>query len=841
MPSGKLSAAVCLLFGALLAATARGESVPLARDGSARQPIVLAEQASAAIRRSAATLAEYLGRISGAEFPVTTGDGSRGIAVGLAADFPALGLEGVWLHPGLYDRERYRLRSHADGLVVVGASELAVEHAVWDLLYRLGYRQFFPGPTWEVVPEVRELRIAVDTDQAPDYHSRRIWYGFGPWDYAEEPYRQWCSRNRTASALGLSTGHAYGGIVSAKRAEFARHPEYFALVDGRRQSGHENAKFCISNPGLRQLVVQYATEYLDQNGDADSISVDPSDGGGWCECEACARLGSVSDRAVTLANEVADAVAPRGKLVGMYAYNYHSPPPRVRVQPQVVISVATSFLKGGLTVDEIMAGWSAQGATVGVREYYSVNTWDRDLPGRARGSDLAYLAKSIPEFHARGARFLSAEASDNWGPNGLGYYVASRILWDVDEAQRVPELVDDFLHRAFGPAWEPMAEFYQQLDRSRPHLVFDDQLGRMYRALAQARQRADRRDIQVRLDQLVQYTRYADLYDRYAQAEGVARQAAFEALIRHAYRMRTTMLVHAKALYRDLVGRDKRVAIPEEARWNVPEGRNPWKSSEPFSRDELAGFLDQGIASRSLAEMDFAPVAFSEDLTPAKPLCLPAVPPGEIGAGRGEQTYFAWIDDPPRPLELQITGGLIAHYRDRGNVRIELWRIGGASETGERETMVAQDASVPPDGREHTVRLAARERGLHKIVINDGSDMTRVTWAAGTPITLRSGLDQPLNLSGRWTLYFYVPRGAPVVGLFGGGAGQVVDADGKPALRLDDRKLGYYSVPVAAGQDGRLWKIQNAGGAVRLLTVPPYLARSGDELLLPRETVVPGD
>ena len=87
---------------------------------------------------------------------------------------------------------------------------------------------------------------------------------------------------------------------------------------------------------------------------------------------------------------------------------------------------------------------------------------------------------------------------------------------------------------------------------------------------------------------------------------------------------------------------------------------------------------------------------------------LPAVTPGELGAGRGEQTFFVWIDDPQSPLELKITGGLIAHYRDRGNVRIDLWKVGGASETGERETKVAHDASVPPDGAEHTVRLAAR-------------------------------------------------------------------------------------------------------------------------------------
>ncbi len=618
------------VIGLLPAFAVSAESVPIARDAAAQQAIVVAADASDSVRQSAATLAEYLQRICGAKFDVRAGNGSTGIALGLPADFPMLRLKDAWLKPGPFEREKYLLRSHAQGLYVVGATELAVEHAVWDLLYRIGYRQFFPGQTWEVVPEIRDLSIAVDVEEAPDYHSRRIWYGFGPWDYADEPYRQWCSRNRTAAALTLSTGHAYGGIASAKRAEFAQHPEYFALVNGQRQSGHENAKFCISNPGLRKLAVQYANEYFDKNPDADSVSVNPSDGGGWCQCEACARMGSVSDRALTLANDVAQSVGPRGKLVGMYAYAFHSPPPQIRVQPQVVISVATAFIKGGLTVDDILSGWSAQGATLGIREYYSVNTWDRDLPGRARGSNLPYLAKTIPDFHARGARFLSAESSDNWGPNGLGYYVASRILWDIDEAQRVPELVDDFLRRAFGAAREPMAEFYRQLDGSQSHLVYDDHVGRMYRALADAKQKADRPETQARLDHLLLYTRYADLYDRYAQAEDPTRQAAFEALIRHTYRMRTTMMVHAKALYRDLAARDKRVSIPADAKWNLPEGRNPWKSSAPFTQQELRQYLEEGIATRELVQFDFEPVPFSNDLVPARELNLPPVKAGEL-------------------------------------------------------------------------------------------------------------------------------------------------------------------------------------------------------------------
>ncbi|MCX6903600.1 MAG: DUF4838 domain-containing protein [Verrucomicrobia bacterium] len=597
-------------------------------------PVVTAPNATAETKQTALRLAGYLGRMAGPTFTVTNGDGQTGIAIGQPTDFA---IQVPWDTNDMTRREDYLLRSHARGVYLVGH----VEHAAWDLLHRLGYRQFFPGEHWEIVPTLPALRLAVETHEHPAFYARRIWYGFGAWDYAAQPYKDWCAKNRATSGIELSTGHAYDGILHANQAAFAAHPEYLCLVGGERKS----TKFCIANPGLRRLVVENALRQFAAAPARDSVSMDPSDGGGWCECADCAKLGSITDRALLLANEVAAAVNNKypGKLVGMYAYNYHSPPPAIRAHPQVVISVATAFLKGGLTLDELLSGWAAQGATLGIREYYSVNTWDRDLPGAARGGNLAYLKRTIPDFHAKGAHFFSAESSDNWGPNGLGYYLASRMLWDVREAARADELVDDFLTRAFGPAQEPMREFYHQLDGAQPHLVAADQLGRMFRALDQARHLADTPEIGARLNDLLLYARYVDLYRRYEQAKGADRQQAFEALIRHAFRIRKTMMVHTKALYRDLAGRDKTVTIPADAKWNVAEGKNPWKSSAPFTAAELARFIAEGIERNPLSKIDFKPVAFSGDLVSAAPLKLPEVPIGQFGTARGQQVFYTRV------------------------------------------------------------------------------------------------------------------------------------------------------------------------------------------------------
>ncbi|MDF1744278.1 MAG: DUF4838 domain-containing protein [Gimesia sp.] len=836
-----LASVPCSLFGTEF----KPAPCQIAQAGKARFSVVHSKQASERTRTAARDLAHYLTKISNAPFSVESGNGLRGLTVGLVSDFPEQRAvnQSEWTNPQIKEREKYLIRSHADGVYLLGMTELAVEHAVWDFLYRIGYRQYFPGPHWEVIPHQNHLKVNINVTESPDYQNRMIWYGYGPWDYAKEPYQRWCARNRATSGMVLKTGHSYGRFIRSNQAAFDAHPEFYALVNGSRKIS-PYAKFCTSNLQLQELIEQSALRYFEENEDADSISLDPSDGGGWCECEACQKMGSISDRALFLANRVADAVNKpqsdsklRQKYVGMYAYAYHSPPPAGKVHPNVIISVATGFLRGGYSLDEIITGWSTQGAKIGIREYYSVFPWDHDMPGKARGSNIEYLKRTLPKFHKQGAQYLTAESSDNWGPNGLGYFLASRMMWNLDEIQQTDKLTDEFLTLCFGKAKSPMTEFYRQLDGSHSHLVVSDQYGRMFRALDAAKQLAQSPEVHARLDDLTLYCRYVDLYEQYRQAKGEPRQKAFEQMIRHAYRMRESMLVHSKAVYRDAVNRDKSVSIPENARWTVPEEKNAWKESTPFSKSELQHFLKAGISAYPLTELDFEPVTFSDNLVPANSLNLAEVKPGILSSGRGTQTFHTYVSTPSTPIELQVTGGLIAHYRDRGNVKIEVWKIGGASQTGDRETFITKDQSVPPDGKTRTVRLAIQEPGMHRFTVSDGGDRTSVQWKQNTAMVMRSSLEQPIVTSGRWSLYFYVPEGTKRIGLHGGGTGSILDPEGQEQFTLQNRKAGFYSLPVPAGSDGKLWKVNHASGAIRLLTVPPYFARNAKELLLPQEVI----
>lgn len=673
-------------------------SVQLARKGTGLLPVMVGAKAGKQTRAAAEELAVRLGRISGGRLGVETGDGAKGIVVGVPGDFAKLPFE-IAFKADPFGREEYVMRSGEGGLWLLGATELGAQHAVWDLLYRLGYRQFFPGPVWEVVPSSPDLAITVDVREKPDYYARRIWYNWGLWGYNRVPYANWCARNRMARGFMLNSGHAYGAIMSANREAFKEHPEYRALVGGKRSGG----KFCISNPGLRKLVADYAVAQFKKHPDLDSISMEPSDGGGHCECEACAKLGSISDRALILANEAAQAVNALGlgpKYIGMYACNQHCAPPSIRVDPHVIVSCTTGFLTGGWTFDRVVRGWQKQGATIGVYDYFSVIVWDWNRPRAARAAHPAGVASAIKQRYEMGARFYDCESGDAWGPYGLGYYVASRVMWDVDQAAHVDAIVDDFLTRAFGPAREPMKAFYDLITVDTTRRSSADLIGRMYRHLTKAREAAAGDEaVRRRIDDLILYTRYAELYDQFASATGKAKGQAKTAVLTYGYRIRKTMMIHAYGLWARMA--TQRAAL---------DPKNPLKDETPVSEQELLGFLKNGIANNQPADIDFKPVTFSQDLVPAAgKLDVPDVPAGNYtSVPQSRQLFHIWIDKAPANLAVQVKTKKVledARAEDRA-----VPRRGREADEGRRERVVGAGQPVAPGDVEGCGGGAARGR-----------------------------------------------------------------------------------------------------------------------------------
>ncbi len=815
------------------------ESFQLCENGGGVN-IIISPASSAQIISYANDLAEYLHKISGAVFQVQQGDGSSGIVLGLPENFSALPFSSSFQKTP-FTREAYIIKSTSSGLYLLGASHLAVRDAVWDLLGKLGYRQFFPGEHWEYIPSISTITVSYNIQSSPDFLARRIWYNWGVTDYNETPYNEWSARNRMVNGFDLKSGHAYEQIMAAKEQEFTDHPEYIALVNGERNSN----KFCISNAGLQDLVVQYAKDYVTSHPDIDSISMEPSDGDGWCECDPCAAIGTPSDRALLLANKVAEAINTLGlgdKYVGMYAYNRHQAPPHIQAHPKVIVSGANGFLSGEYTFDEILDGWHNKGATMGVYEYFSVIAWDWNMPKGVFTADWQRVAEKIEKYHTKGVRFFDAESGDAWGPYGLGFYMASKVLWDVNTKENAQSFVDDFIEKSFAPAKDTMRDFYTLITTDDAAHSLSDYLARMYRYLKQAREEAagDQAVIK-RIDDLIKYTHYVEFYKIY-DANGT--QEDEDNLLRYVYRIRESMMVHAYAIWSRLNGGDYGAMYNEEDTRRDPT---------PVTEEEILQYLNDGIANYE-PEITYTFNDYSQDLVPVVlpdtdgltkgyyPYALDSSDrPTNCFSAMGRQDYSIWVKQDVNEIHLKVK--TVACY-ENFQPGLTLYYPDNSPESSE----IAQYTWVN-DGQWHDLTIPTVKKGLYKLVFQDGNDFTSIDWPEDLPVVMESkdgGENVSTQFMDYWDAYFYVPKGTEEIGAWvtkGEGwqsamEGTIIGPDGNTYLDLTEVDDGsWFTINVPEGMDGKLWHFKEIIGHIIAANFPPYYTVDPKIMLLPKEVV----
>ncbi|MDQ8194783.1 DUF4838 domain-containing protein [Coraliomargarita sp. SDUM461004] len=595
-------------------------------------------------------------------------DVERGIYLGLPADAPQLAEMASLSEDDAFGREDYLLYSTADCVYVIGATGMAVRHGVVDLVNRWGYRRFFPTSNWEVFPAFKDLRVKVNVVESPAYVVRDIFdVNFLPGE--KELFLEWRDWNRLGSGFGLKTKHSYDGIFLRNREAFDGHPEYFAMVDGERTPDAKYKKFNVSNPDLQQIVLDDARARLEALELSDSVSMDPSDFGGWDNSgESFEELGSPTNQAVSLANLVArEVAAPEGKFVGMYAYYQHQSPPTIEVEPNLIVSFATRFLSPGRDLVESISAWRAQGLEwVGIRDYASFWGWDLGMPGFAEGGNLAYQEDSLQMYYDLGARFYTSEVESNWGAYGLGVYVTSRLLWSPDA--EVSELVADFLEKSFGPAAEVMASFYDKLNGEKSVLAQQTPVQDYYAILLEAGERAvGREDVQARIDDLIAYVRYVELMSELQKAREDDKQQYLMDLYRWTFRISPQQMVATRAM----AFRPRNGGI----RYTFPTLKHPDEAERAVLLDTCVGQAVTRAELRQLAQASIAsakPDAWSnlpiQDRMTRSPrlrfgaaLLFPMERNEQVSVSVSMRLFgFSWL---PRYMVLDPTGEVVASGR----------------------------------------------------------------------------------------------------------------------------------------------------------------------------------
>ncbi len=332
---------------------------------------------------------------------------------------------------------------------------------------------------------------------------------------------------------GMQTiNHSFGRLLPS--AKYGReHPEYYALVDGKRlapvQDDWRQTQLCLTNPDVLRIVTQAVLDELRANPNLESVSVSQNDNDKYCRCSKCAaidrREGSPMGSLLTFVNAVAAKVAkqyPHVK-VGTLSYMYSRRPPRtIKPAPNVQIQLCSieccplhaiddSSCEHNHKFCEDADGWAKICNNVSIWNYnVNFNNYQLPMP------NLSVIERNVRYFvahHAKGVFMQSAGDTVGASFSDLHNYVISGLLWDPNRSGET--LRDEFLRLHYGPAAEPLRQLLVEFEQkalstghnpscfSPPNLYgFDDELLARDALLAfsRAMQLAPNDDIRARVE-----------------------------------------------------------------------------------------------------------------------------------------------------------------------------------------------------------------------------------------------------------------------------------------------------------------------------------------------------
>ena len=856
----------CTLVGMTLAGQAVGtEEFVIRKAGYATPRVVLLPGSGPAAEEAAQDLRRVL-NLMGGDRPGDTGAPAKEtyLVVGLASAWARLANDN-----GPVERlekappESALLKSTPTRLLILGKDPNGVSHGVYTLLRDLGCRWYFIAEDWEVIPRHETISVRTDRVEGPVMRVRKINSGMGQGGVSRKLFENWQRRNRMGSAYGR-TGiyHAYANYVP--ESLFKEHPEYFAWVspDGVRPGDKQNGlQPCTTRPEVVKLFTDGALAMLRKRvekepSDALLLSVSPNDNtGNMCRCDRCREVGSYSDCALLLANQVAEAIHDEfpSTLVGFMAYGRVSPPPSPgkTAHPNVIVSMATAYTWGTFA-QEMLEKWPAVVRHLIIREYYCIGQWGGADPDYT-GPKIDDISQSIKWWNQHGLEGVEAEMNHSWASCGHRFWAAAELMWNP--ALSADGIKDDFYTNCWGAAAGPMRRYYERWESGQaasPRVV-----GLAFQDLAEATRLAATPEVLKRVNLM---TLYLHQFHLLAQTTRMAEECRLMNLGEEETQQRlekyceegNQLTYRWKDAYL-LPIQPKVYQMPRlHSRYTPAEVKDILDRDLAFYRETAAPLVETGgvpfsmdlvplrdTAAHASAEQGEQPVA--EQLGSASTL---------FRATAGEDVSML-LETPPSKTPPE-DGELSTSTRSRG--RVELWFLG---KDGQEKTFIefqiirGDSQSIPfrfkiPDDGLYMLNTRIPRGTYGKVSIENRpfsivADMkTRKDIANLARIPRNDRGVKPASL-----YYFHVPPGTRhfAVQISRLKSARPMDLkletiSGDLIREENATKESEWLVDVPPGKDGGVWRLWfNTDSFSRLGFdgIPPHVATHPGNLLIPRE------
>jgi hypothetical protein len=474
--------------------------------------IVIGSGASESEKYAAEELSKFLGQITGRQIKITA-EGSapqaaKIIAVGKSKltdkyDISSLGVE------------QYIIDIQPDKIAIVGGRKPPVKggdgktyvnergtlYGVYEFLEDLGVRWYRPEPWGWYVPDRKtiELPVGKKVSRPPAFLARSSvrmtnHLADAARNEQQQQYTQaWAARQRLnvrtsedprygGTVAFIPNWHTQSRVIVQPGRYLKSHPEYFALVNGKRgdPGTGRTPQLCLGNPQLQEVFAENVIKLAKENPQWSLVAIDPEDGTQlgtrMCTCPLCIAMDDskhptlMSNRVFAFANIIAKRLAKAvpGAKVGLYAYSMHTQVPTLveKLEPNVIVALANINSWSDWTRPmfdpnsaqnaqfvQLAAEWKAISPhKLWMREYAAYG-WLGPVPMYRLLQDRAQ------SYRKMGFEGIIWPGEPNWGPQMLLLYFKARLQWDPD--LDLEKELNLFYANYYGPAAKPMKAYYE--------------------------------------------------------------------------------------------------------------------------------------------------------------------------------------------------------------------------------------------------------------------------------------------------------------------------------------------------------------------------------------------
>ena len=494
---------VCLLGAA---AHAQARRLSIVKKGKPTARIVIPAGCGSWTRRAADWVRHYVKEATGADLPVATETANLSGTIISVGQTKLAEKAGIRTDDLEYDGCKLIVKGKV--LYLIGRDQKGPgEHmyytgakgtcraAVTFLEEFLGVRWFIPSPEGEVVPKTRNLyvpgNLRIEFSPAFAYAFYYIYLVdyFGNGFFKHYGTFPACYANNFRKALLV---HNYGGdnlFATAVPVEkyYAEHPEYFAVIGGKRYAG-PYTRLCLSNPEVKRLLLKEIQSKFDQG--YDMVELCHEDGYKRCECPECEKMDQFSPRFQPIEDyweylrehpcerlhvpfkwiiDECKKSHPDKKVLFM-AYNSIVLPSKKfdHYGDNVVVQI------GHDNVESIIPAWKGKVSAMALYGYwfnYSICAGFDSIVSPKK------MTKKMRYYHDSGViGIYFAGAGMNWGLQGPTFYVTGKLLGDPKADYRA--LMQEYCEGLYGEAREEMLDFfdllYARIDINHDYLATGD-------------------------------------------------------------------------------------------------------------------------------------------------------------------------------------------------------------------------------------------------------------------------------------------------------------------------------------------------------------------------------